>query len=159
MESLWSFNTHKLLTLLDSCPCSCHLTVEFPFQYLFLGLLVEILLLAIPAVLLELSETRSLTLINLLNFFPSVANLAKPGTFAGNDAIVAFARNNQMNVVIHQLNAPLWQVRKKACTLAWLLIDGYKLLKLSDPLKENRNTAQQPCLAWHGGELSLLFQP
>nr|XP_025042922.1 OTU domain-containing protein 3 [Pelodiscus sinensis] len=40
-----------------------------------------------------------------------VANLAKPGTFAGNDAIVAFARNNQMNVVIHQLNAPLWQIR------------------------------------------------
>ncbi|XP_062478859.1 OTU domain-containing protein 3 isoform X1 [Pezoporus occidentalis] len=40
-----------------------------------------------------------------------VFNLAKPGTFAGNDAIVAFARNNQMNVVIHQLNAPLWQIR------------------------------------------------
>ncbi|KAM8990166.1 OTU domain-containing protein 3 [Ara ararauna] len=40
-----------------------------------------------------------------------VYNLAKPGTFAGNDAIVAFARNNQMNVVIHQLNAPLWQIR------------------------------------------------
>ncbi|NXC12602.1 OTUD3 protein, partial [Corythaeola cristata] len=40
-----------------------------------------------------------------------VTNLAKPGTFAGNDAIVAFARNNQMNVVIHQLNAPLWQIR------------------------------------------------
>lgn len=49
-------------------------------------------------------------------FFPLVANLAKPGTFAGNDAIVAFARNNQMNVVIHQLNAPLWQVRNKAST-------------------------------------------
>ncbi|XP_067423620.1 OTU domain-containing protein 3 [Emydura macquarii macquarii] len=40
-----------------------------------------------------------------------VASLAKPGTFAGNDAIVAFARNNQINVVIHQLNAPLWQIR------------------------------------------------
>ncbi|NXI37276.1 OTUD3 protein, partial [Galbula dea] len=44
-------------------------------------------------------------------FEKHVANLAKPGTFAGNDAIVAFARNNQMNVVIHQLNAPLWQIR------------------------------------------------
>ncbi|XP_041319405.1 OTU domain-containing protein 3 isoform X3 [Pyrgilauda ruficollis] len=42
-------------------------------------------------------------------FDKHVANLAKPGTFAGNDAIVAFARNNQMNVVIHQLNTPLWQ--------------------------------------------------
>ncbi|XP_006862471.1 PREDICTED: OTU domain-containing protein 3 [Chrysochloris asiatica] len=40
-----------------------------------------------------------------------VASLAKPGTFAGNDAIVAFARNHQLNVVIHQLNAPLWQIR------------------------------------------------
>ncbi|NWX29511.1 OTUD3 protein, partial [Notiomystis cincta] len=40
-----------------------------------------------------------------------VASLAKPGTFAGNDAIVAFARNNQVNVVIHQLNTPLWQIR------------------------------------------------
>ncbi|NXF95602.1 OTUD3 protein, partial [Eubucco bourcierii] len=44
-------------------------------------------------------------------FEKHVINLAKPGTFAGNDAIVAFARNNQMNVVIHQLNAPLWQIR------------------------------------------------
>ncbi|XP_074414877.1 OTU domain-containing protein 3 isoform X2 [Zonotrichia albicollis] len=44
-------------------------------------------------------------------FDKHVANLAKPGTFAGNDAIVAFARNNQMNVVIHQLNTPLWQIR------------------------------------------------
>ncbi|XP_073426475.1 OTU domain-containing protein 3 [Dendrobates tinctorius] len=40
-----------------------------------------------------------------------VQNLAQPGTFAGNDAIVSFARNNQVNVVIHQLNNPLWQIR------------------------------------------------
>ncbi|KAM4703970.1 OTU domain-containing protein 3 [Rhinophrynus dorsalis] len=40
-----------------------------------------------------------------------VQNLSQPGTFAGNDAIVAFARNNQVNVVIHQLNNPLWQIR------------------------------------------------
>ncbi|GCB71876.1 OTU domain-containing protein 3 isoform X2 [Scyliorhinus torazame] len=39
-----------------------------------------------------------------------VANLEKTGTFVGNDVIVAFARNNQVNIVIHQLNAPLWQV-------------------------------------------------
>ncbi|XP_043917732.1 OTU domain-containing protein 3 isoform X2 [Protopterus annectens] len=43
-------------------------------------------------------------------FEKHVANLGKPGTFAGNDAIVAFARNNRVNVVIHQLNAPLWQI-------------------------------------------------
>ncbi|NXP07772.1 OTUD3 protein, partial [Thinocorus orbignyianus] len=44
-------------------------------------------------------------------FEKHVTNLAMPGTFAGNDAIVAFARNNQLNVVIHQYNAPLWQIR------------------------------------------------
>ncbi|XP_039559073.1 OTU domain-containing protein 3 isoform X1 [Passer montanus] len=44
-------------------------------------------------------------------FDKHVANLAQPGTFAGNDAIVAFARNNQVNVVIHQFNTPLWQIR------------------------------------------------
>ncbi|KAG9466918.1 OTU domain-containing protein 3 [Eleutherodactylus coqui] len=44
-------------------------------------------------------------------FDKHVENLAQPGTFAGNDAIVAFARSNQVNVVIHQLNNPLWQIR------------------------------------------------
>ncbi|XP_065594206.1 OTU domain-containing protein 3 [Cyrtonyx montezumae] len=44
-------------------------------------------------------------------FEKHVTSLAQPGTFAGNDAIVAFARNNQINVVIHQLNAPLWQIQ------------------------------------------------
>ncbi|MBN3324722.1 OTUD3 protein, partial [Atractosteus spatula] len=43
-------------------------------------------------------------------FAQHVANLAQPGTFAGNDAIVAFARSQQVRVVIHQLNAPLWQI-------------------------------------------------
>ncbi|XP_060614678.2 OTU domain-containing protein 3 [Anolis sagrei] len=46
-----------------------------------------------------------------LPFEKHLANLSQPGTFAGNDAIVAFAKNNQVNVVIHQLNAPLWQIR------------------------------------------------
>lgn len=47
-------------------------------------------------------------------FFASVrpvSNLSQPGTFAGNDAIVAFARSQQVRVVIHQLNTPLWEVR------------------------------------------------
>lgn len=42
--------------------------------------------------------------------FLSVSNLSQPGTFAGNDAIVAFARSQQLKVVIHQLNTPLWEV-------------------------------------------------
>ena len=43
-------------------------------------------------------------------FFSPVSNLSQPGTFAGNDAIVAFARSQQVKVVIHQLNTPLWEV-------------------------------------------------
>ncbi|XP_035236531.1 OTU domain-containing protein 3 [Anguilla anguilla] len=43
-------------------------------------------------------------------FTQHLANLSQPGTFAGNDAIVAFARSQQLRVVIHQLNAPLWEI-------------------------------------------------
>lgn len=42
-----------------------------------------------------------------------MSNLSQPGTFAGNDAIVAFARSQQVKVVIHQLNTPLWEVGVK----------------------------------------------
>lgn len=45
-----------------------------------------------------------------LRSFLAVSNLSQPGTFAGNDAIVAFARSQQVKVVIHQLNTPLWEV-------------------------------------------------
>ncbi|KAI1892653.1 hypothetical protein AGOR_G00135780 [Albula goreensis] len=43
-------------------------------------------------------------------FTQHLSNLSQPGTFAGNDAIVAFARSHQLRVVIHQLNAPLWEI-------------------------------------------------
>ncbi|XP_061188419.1 OTU domain-containing protein 3-like [Saccostrea echinata] len=39
-------------------------------------------------------------------FDKHLSNLCKLGTYAGNDAIVAFARLHYVNVVIHQLNAP-----------------------------------------------------
>lgn len=39
-----------------------------------------------------------------------VACLVDEGTYAGNDSIVAFARNHGVTVVIHQLEAPLWQI-------------------------------------------------
>ncbi|XP_022608921.1 OTU domain-containing protein 3 isoform X2 [Seriola dumerili] len=42
-------------------------------------------------------------------FAQHLSNLSQPGTFAGNDAIVAFARSQQVKVVIHQLNTPLWE--------------------------------------------------
>uniref|UniRef100_A0A3P9JR07 OTU domain-containing protein 3 n=1 Tax=Oryzias latipes TaxID=8090 RepID=A0A3P9JR07_ORYLA len=51
-------------------------------------------------------------------FVQHLSNLSQPGTFAGNDAIVAFARSQQVKVVIHQLNTPLWEINgseKQGC--------------------------------------------
>lgn len=45
-----------------------------------------------------------------ISFEKHVSNLSTPGTYAGNDAIVAFARLRGVTVVIHQLNTPLWQI-------------------------------------------------
>ena len=42
--------------------------------------------------------------------FNAVSELAKDGTYAGNDAIVAVSRACAVNVVIHQLGAPHWEV-------------------------------------------------
>ena len=36
--------------------------------------------------------------------------LGKDGTFAGNDAIVAFARNNNVDIVIHQHSSPRFAI-------------------------------------------------
>ena len=50
-----------------------------------------------------------------------VYKLRQDGTYAGNDAIVAFARKNGINVVIHQLNAPMWTVSSLVmlCVPCW----------------------------------------
>ncbi|KAM3871851.1 OTU domain-containing protein 3 [Diretmus argenteus] len=51
-------------------------------------------------------------------FAQHLSNLSQPGTFAGNDAIVAFARSQQLKVVIHQLNTALWEINgaeKQVC--------------------------------------------
>ncbi|MFH4976550.1 hypothetical protein AB6A40_003259 [Gnathostoma spinigerum] len=37
-------------------------------------------------------------------------NLSQPGTYAGHEALVAFARLHGVNIIIHQLNSPLWQI-------------------------------------------------
>lgn len=39
-----------------------------------------------------------------------MAELAKDGEYAGNDAVVAFSRCYGVHVIIHQLNAPRWEV-------------------------------------------------
>ncbi|XP_065174771.1 uncharacterized protein LOC135804746 [Sycon ciliatum] len=43
-------------------------------------------------------------------FHRHVNNLAKDGTFGGNDSIVAFSRNHNVDVLIHQHNAPLLHI-------------------------------------------------
>lgn len=60
-----------------------------------------------------------------------IQNLRKIGTYAGNDAIVAFARLQQVNVIIHQLGSP------------FLLIQG-----LSSPTPN----ARQIHIAYHNGD-------
>lgn len=64
-------------------------------------------------------------------FDKHLSNLRKLGTYAGNDAIVAFARFHQVNVVIHQLNAP------------FLLIQGQQ----SSP-----SQVRQIHIAYHNGD-------
>lgn len=59
---------------------------------------------------------------NSVLLFLAVANLSQPGTFAGNDAIVAFARSQQVKVVIHQLNTPLWEVGADTFKLCLLIL-------------------------------------
>lgn len=46
----------------------------------------------------------------LVSALITVSSLAQPGTFAGNDAIVAFARLHNVSVVIHQLNSKVWVI-------------------------------------------------
>ena len=53
-----------------------------------------------------------------------VRELGKPGTYGGNDSIVAFSRCYGVNVVIHQLNERCWVIR------------GEEYRKPGDPFRE-----------------------
>ncbi|XP_015279668.1 PREDICTED: OTU domain-containing protein 3 [Gekko japonicus] len=77
-------------------------------------------------------------------FEKHVANLAQPGTFAGNDAIVAFARNNQVNVVIHQMNAPLWQIRGTDKSNAQELHIAYRYGEHYDSVRKINDNSETP---------------
>ncbi|XP_062449063.1 OTU domain-containing protein 3 [Rhea pennata] len=77
-------------------------------------------------------------------FEKHVTNLAKPGTFAGNDAIVAFARNHQMNVVIHQPNAPLWQIRGTDKSNARELHIAYRYGEHYDSVRRINDDSEAP---------------
>eukprot|EP00124_Ichthyophonus_hoferi_P002971 Ihof_evm4s230 gene=Ihof_evmTU4s230 len=45
-----------------------------------------------------------------VSFDDHIKSLAENGTFGGNDSIVAFARLMKVNVTIHRLDAPIWDV-------------------------------------------------
>ncbi|KAG8548664.1 hypothetical protein GDO81_024647 [Engystomops pustulosus] len=75
-----------------------------------------------------------------------VENLAQPGTFAGNDAIVAFARNNQVIVVIHQLNNPLWQIRGSDKANARELHIAYRYGEHYDSVRSIHDNTETPAL-------------
>ncbi|KAL6067375.1 hypothetical protein STEG23_012468 [Scotinomys teguina] len=77
-------------------------------------------------------------------FDKHVANLAKPGTFAGNDAIVAFARNHQLTVVIHQLNAPLWQIRGTDRSSVRELHIAYRYGEHYDSVRRINDNSEEP---------------
>uniref|UniRef100_U3FBX5 OTU domain-containing protein 3 n=1 Tax=Micrurus fulvius TaxID=8637 RepID=U3FBX5_MICFL len=79
-------------------------------------------------------------------FEKHIANLAQPGTFAGNDAIVAFARNNQVNIVIHQQNAPLWQIHGTDKSNARELHIAYRYGEHYDSVRKMNDNSAAP--AW-----------
>ncbi|XP_077570726.1 OTU domain-containing protein 3 [Stigmatopora nigra] len=77
-------------------------------------------------------------------FSEHISNLAQPGTFAGNDAIVAFSRSQQVKVVIHQLNTPPWEINgaeKQICRelhIAYRYGDHYDSVRSIDDNSESR---------------------
>jgi len=78
-----------------------------------------------------------------ISFEKHISELAKLGEYAGNDAIVAFARLYQVTVVIHQPNFPLWQIKD------WESVAGDNLTKNDEKHFESN---RQLHIAYHGGD-------
>ncbi|MCI4387319.1 hypothetical protein PGIGA_G00072680 [Pangasianodon gigas] len=77
-------------------------------------------------------------------FTKHVSDLAEPGTFAGNDAIVAFARSQQVKVVIHQLNAPLWEINGSEKPLCQELHIAYRYGDHYDSVRHIADNSESP---------------
>ncbi|KAI7794482.1 OTU domain-containing protein 3 [Triplophysa rosa] len=77
-------------------------------------------------------------------FAKHVLNLSQPGTFAGNDAIVAFARSQQVKVVIHQLNAPLWEINGTAKSTYRELHIAYRYGDHYDSVRKIGDNSENP---------------
>lgn len=78
------------------------------------------------------------------SFDSYISELSKDGEHGGNDAIVAFARHYGMDVLIHQLDRPLWEVRvpgaRRQAQIAYLNGEHYCSVR---PLPE-RNPSEIP---------------
>ncbi|KAJ8412189.1 hypothetical protein AAFF_G00144560 [Aldrovandia affinis] len=98
-------------------------------------------------------------------FTEYLANLSQPGTFAGNDAIVAFARSHQLRVIIHQLNTPLWEINGSEKPVSRELHVAYRYGDHYDSVRpvgdnsespsqlriENLNWSKGQCESWQPG--------
>ena len=55
----------------------------------------------------------------------------KDGVYGGNDTIVAFAKWNNCSVIIHQLDAPRWEVHSEVSTPKTSLTKTYHVAYLN----------------------------
>ncbi|XP_056279005.1 OTU domain-containing protein 3 isoform X2 [Pseudoliparis swirei] len=77
-------------------------------------------------------------------FSQHLSNLSQPGTFAGNDAIVAFARSQQVKVVIHQLNTALWEINGAEKEVCRELHIAYRYGDHYDSVRQTGDNAESP---------------
>lgn len=77
-------------------------------------------------------------------FEQHLSNLSQSGTFAGNDAIVAFARSQQVKVVIHQLNTPLWEINGSEKPLCRELHIAYRYGDHYDSVRRIGDNTESP---------------
>ncbi|KAK7884852.1 hypothetical protein WMY93_027975 [Mugilogobius chulae] len=77
-------------------------------------------------------------------FEQHLSNLSQPGTFAGNDAIVAFARSQEVKVVIHQLNTPLWEINGSEKLLCRELHIAYRYGDHYDSVRKIGDNTESP---------------
>ncbi|XP_068603182.1 OTU domain-containing protein 3 [Brachionichthys hirsutus] len=77
-------------------------------------------------------------------FTQHLSNLTQPGTFAGNDAIVAFARSQQVKVVIHQLNTALWEINGAEKSVCRELHIAYRYGDHYDSVRRTGDNSESP---------------
>eukprot|EP00731_Ephydatia_muelleri_P015295 Em0008g1015a len=80
-----------------------------------------------------------------VSFDSYIAELSKDGEHGGNDSIVAFARHYVVDVLIHQLDLPLWEVRvpgaRRQAQIAYLNGEHYCSVR---PLLERNPSVIHP---------------